>query len=176
MPPTRRDAANAASGLDAHAPFGTWIGEIAHHANIHMLAGREMEGDVAAVIDESAPQRRCLAHGAEHRFSDGACDRDHRRDEGGAVRPRGLGHAPRDRATERRACVAEPGAQERQFGNELGEQPVKAPRRRRIGALDLENAALRLDHEVDRPVIEVQPPARKGRGDHRGAPERRSIR
>ena len=88
-----------------------------------MLVVRQMQRDVAAIIDIGAVERRGAQHGAENFLRHRACDRRHRGDEtiGGERRHRRV-HAPRDHALQRARCRVGGLAQQRQFVAELVEQ------------------------------------------------------
>ena len=80
-----------------------------------------------------------------------------------AIGPGGLGHTPRDGTFERRRRRR--GADRRSktsSADELGEEPVEAKPRRRLGASHRARFPSDLDDEIDRPSVEVQPPARRG--------------
>ena len=121
--PTRTKA----SGLAA--PASVELFRRAHDADVEMLAGREVKGDVPAIVHEGAPQGRSLDHGGKHRLGDRARDRDHRRDEDVAIRPGGLGHAPRDRDLEAaQACRRADGAAFGSSATSSARSPLKRSR------------------------------------------------
>ena len=157
------DAAHRRSGVDREAAVERQAGEavrrVGEEADLERRARREMEGDVAAVVDVGATDPR-LGEGADQLLGDAAGHRRHRRDEAAAagMRPAGRDHAPRDRAggrgrrAGRRRQVE---AQQRQLGDQLLEHAAKA----QPGAIDALGGGAALafgeDDAVDRPVLEV---------------------
>ena len=134
------------------APSSAWRED----AGAQAVAGREMDRDVAAVVDIGLVERAAGQHRLQHLVGDGAGDGGHRRDEDGAMRPHGLGHAPRDRALQQRIGLADRPAQDRQLAHQRRQDVAEAIDGLAIGALDLVARAERLDDEVDRPVLQVQ--------------------
>src|SRR4029450_13240463 len=72
------------------------------------LAGREMKGDVAAIVDVRFGEAAAFTHRGEEMIGDGAGDGGHRRDEAGAVGPAGSEHAASDGAMQSRRCRTRP--------------------------------------------------------------------
>ena len=92
--------------------------DIGHHAHAQCVAGREVQRDIAAVVDEGAVDAVALVEGDEllrHR----ARHCGHRRDEALAVGVAGPPHAPRYRARQGAWLVAHRLAQQRQLGHQL---------------------------------------------------------
>ena len=122
-------------------------------------AGRQMQGDVAAVVDVGLSSVRPAQQRLQHLVGDGAGDRGHRRDEDRAMRPDGRDHAPRDRAAQQRIAPRRPAraaaaARATSVGR-MSPKRVAGLRDRR--ASTSAGVAERLDDQVDRPVLQVQP-------------------
>ena len=120
------DAAHGHGVGDGHLALGHGLFQRAHDADGERGAGREVQRDVAAVVDVGAGQRRGCGHGGEGSLGDGAGDRRHRRDELRTVGPAGLRHAAGDGPLQGWEIVPQRCAQQRQLGDQLGEQAVEA--------------------------------------------------
>ncbi len=121
---------------------------------------RQMQRDVAAIVDIGAIERRLAQHRAENFLRHAAGDRRHRRDEmiGGKRRHRRM-HAARDLALQQALRRIGGLTQQRQLVAEFVEQTGEAASRGVIGRAHARLAATRLHDQVDRTILQMQPPA-----------------
>jgi len=120
----------------------------------------QVEGDIATIVDVSAIQRRSLEHRLQDGLGDGAGNCGHRSDkEVVAVRKDGVKHALRDGATGTRRIVTDTATKEREFRAQLIENRDKAACRGFIRKSDILPRAIRIDDQVYRSVLEMQPTA-----------------
>ena len=120
-------------------------------------ARRQMEGDVAAIVDEGAVEFRRRRHGREDFLGDGARHRRHRRDEAGTgVGERCPPHAAGDVAgREFRRRPAQQGKLGAQFIEDGREAAAGRGKCKRPGIAP----TLGADDEVDGPVVKMEPAA-----------------
>jgi hypothetical protein len=137
-------------------------------AGPQLLARREMDRDVATVVDIGLVERATVHEGRQHFVSHRARNRCHRRDVDRTMRPHGLGHAPRHRALKRGIALADRPPQRRQFADQAGKDVAEALDGLGIGAFDLGGRAEGLDDEVDRALLQMQPAVGQARGDRAG--------
>ncbi len=139
-----------------------------HQSDGEPFGTGQMQGDVAAIVDVGAIEPRRIKHGSENFFRDAAGDRGHRRDEmlGRKWRYRRM-HAARDDATERAASRIGSLSKLDQLFAEFIEQTVKTPRRSLVGGAHLTFTPLRLDDQIDRTVLQMQPLAVRKKRDLR---------
>ena len=156
------DAAHRAVVRQGHRA----VERLGEDAGAQAVAGREMDRDVAAVVDVGLVERAAGQHRLQHLVGDGAGDGGHRRDEDGTMRPHRLGHAPRDRALQQRIGVTDAAAQDRQLAHQRRQDVAEAIDGLPIRPLDLVAHAERLDDEVDRAVLQMQAAVGQTRGDH----------
>jgi antitoxin VapB len=129
------------------------------HADRERLIGRQMQRDVAAIIDVGAGERRRLGHRRQNFLGDRSSDRRHRRDETRRMERRDRRrHPARDDAPRPRRCRQGARPQQRQFVAELVENGREPPPCRRIGRFDSQALAEGLDDEVDRAIVEMSSP------------------
>ena len=134
-----------------------------------------MHRDVAAVVDVGAREAPPRLHGRQHLVGDGARDRRHRCDEARPVRPTGAAHPPRHRASQRRTALAEGASQQVELGDQIVEDRRKARAGLTVGGAHLGRLAEGLGHDVDRPVLQVQPAA-VGQDRHAGSARHQKVR
>ena len=139
-----------------------------HQADGELLATGQMQRDVAAIVDVGAIEPCRGQHRAENFFRDAARHRRHRRDEviGSKRRDRRM-HAARDDAFQRASNRIGGLSQFNQLLAEFIEQAGEAPRRSLVGGAHLAFAALRLDDQIDRTVLQMQPLAVRKKRDLR---------
>ena len=133
--------------------------EAGHRTDLEVLTGGEVQCDVAAVVDVSAGEPPARQHRIQHRIGDGAGDGGHRRDEHARVPRRGADHARRDRTGDFRQVRADRPTQDRQVADEEIEQRFEIADSLLIGRFHLARLPPGLDDQIDRPVLQVQPPA-----------------
>ncbi len=154
------DAARGIIGLDDHGPHHAEAIRPVHQADGELLAATEMQRDVAAIVDIGAIERRLIQHRTEDFLGHCARHRRHRRDEAvGREWRDGRMHAARDDAFQHTACRHGRLAQFDQFRTEFVEQAGEAPRRGIIGRANFRRSSLRAHDQVDRTVLQMQPPA-----------------
>ena len=158
--PAGRHAARRIARIDPHRlQHAIAVGPV-HQANRELLALAKMQRDVAAIVDIGAIERRCRQHRAKDFLCHTAGDGRHRRDE--AIRSEwgnGRMHAARNRSLQRATQGMSGLAQLSQFGAQLVEQAAQAARRRRIGGANVGLPTIRLDDQIDRAILQMQPPA-----------------
>ena len=128
----------------------------AHRPDAHRRAGRQVQRDVAAVVDPGARQPVAVV-GSDQLLRHRAGHRRHRRDEAAvAVRPAGVPHAPGDRRprsgqspsrTGRRSAAVRPPVRPASSGS--------ARQAASCAASTARGVAVGADHDVDRSVLEV---------------------
>ncbi len=118
-----------------------------------------MDGDVAAVVDESALQPPPREHRLQHRVGDGAGDGGHRRDEHTPMPLRRGDHPPGHRPPHSELRGPDRPAQDGQVADEDVEERCKIAHGLRVRRLDFARDPPSLDDQIDRAVLQVQPPA-----------------
>ena len=155
-----RDAASGIVGMDHHRAQQAMAIRPIHQADRELLAIAKMQRNVAAIIDVSARQSRRAQHRAKDLLGHRACDCGHRRNE--AITCKGCHrrmHAARDDTLE---CASPRIGRPSQFAElfaELIEQPGEPPRRGLIGRAHICLRPLRLHDQINRAVLQMQPPA-----------------
>lgn len=139
------------------------------HRCCKALARRQVEGDIAAVIDVGALEAAAGRERRQDLVGDGARHRRHGGDEDRTVGPDRRGHAPRHRAGDGRHRRPHGPAQDIQLLDQLGEQAFEAPGGAGIGAVNLAWWPKSLGHDIDGPVVQMQAAAVRQQGHLRGA-------
>ena len=124
-----------------------------------------MDRDVAAVVHIGLGERAATHQRLQHLVGDGAGNGGHRRDVAGAMRPHGFGHAPRYRTLQQGIGLSDRPTQYQKFADQGRQDVAEAIDRLRIGKLDLGLHAERLDDEIDRTVLQMQPSVAETGGD-----------
>ena len=112
------------------------------------------EGDVAAVVYMSLQQRRIRHQRRQHLVGHGTCNGGHGGDEGRRKGPHRPCHAPCDGIAEGLAVQGTP--QRWQFGDQIGKQGLEPDGGTAVGRRA--PCPGNLDHQVDGPVMQMQPP------------------
>ncbi|MET3310367.1 hypothetical protein ABIF41_002208 [Bradyrhizobium japonicum] len=157
--PAGRDPPHGIISIDLHSPHhAVAIGPV-HQADRKMFASRKMQRDVAAIVDIGLVERRRVQHCAQNLLGHAARHRGHRRDEaiGGIGRNGGI-HAARNGALQWARSGFRCLAQLRQLHAELIEQPGEAARCGVIGRTHLARPPPRFDDQINRPILQMQPP------------------
>jgi hypothetical protein len=154
--PAGGDPAHGALGRDLGPAVDSRRVEVTDDAGGEMFARREVERDVAAIVDISLREPPAFDQSCQHLVSDCACDRRHGRDETGAMGPDRLGHAPRDWPREARQYAADRLAKHIQFIDERRENVGEARPGLVVGPRDFVGFSEGLDDEIDRPVVQMQ--------------------
>jgi hypothetical protein len=124
----------------------------------------QMQRDVSAIVDVAFVSERPASSAASISSATAPRDRSHWRDEHGAVRPARGNHAPRDGPACERMGFAERARRSASSGHERGRMSAKRSRRLLVRQRNFPRLAPCFDHEIDRPVLQVQPVSGEPRG------------
>ncbi len=160
VPPAGRNAAHGIIGIHPDCPHHAVAIRPVHQADRKMLALAEMQGDVAAIVDIGPIERRCIQHCAENLLRHTAGNCRHRRNEtiSGIRRDRSV-HATRHDALQRcplRSAAARSSGSSAQSSSR---SPVNRSRRSLIGRAHCVGGSPRLDDQINRSILQMQPPA-----------------
>ena len=140
-----------------------------HDAGFEGLAGGQINGNVAAVVDVGLVQAAARHQRRQDLVGDGAGHRRHGRDENPLVGQDGADHAPRHRPRDGTGG-ADRGAEKGQFTHKLAEDRPEPRPRLLVGAADLVPIPESLDHQVDGTVLKmVAAPVAEDGADRRRA-------
>ena len=153
-----RDTPRGIISVDNQCPHQAMPVRPVHQADGELFAIGEVQGDIAAIIHIGTLKVRRSQHDAENLFRHRACHRRHRRNEmvGSKWRDRRM-HAARDHALQRASswigCLTQFG----QLFAKLVQQAGEAPRCGVIAGPHLRLVAFRLDNQIDRTILQMQP-------------------
>lgn len=154
------DAAYTICAADAYGACGTGDGEC--------LTFCKMQRNVSTIVDIGAGERCGCAHFRQHVIRDSACHGGHGRDARSPMRLHGVAHAAGDGTREGQTLLWNFRAQQWQLCHQLIEYGCKAKRHGGIGFAHSPGRTMRLDHEINWPVVEMQSPSvRQHAGLHR---------
>lgn len=141
--------------------MGSKIHRSGHEPHIEARTRREMQGNIAAIVDVSAIERCICCHRGQDFIGDRTSDSGHARDKSiPAQAADGAVHPTRDaQAGERRLrghCLA----QERQFRAQLIENRAEATSCGCVRGAHHLPSTIRRENQIDRPIVQMQPPLR----------------
>ena len=153
-------AAHTETGRQRELPEEPGLVRPTGQADGKCLAGFEMQGDITAIVDIGAGEVRRAGHGRENLVGHRPRHRSHRRDED-RLGKGGDGdlHAPRHGAHGGRRASRSRRAKKRELIGQFRQHRLETAQRRAIGGLDIGRGTKRLDDEINRPVLQMQPPA-----------------
>ena len=130
--------------------------KIGDDAGAQLMAGRQVDRDVATVVDIGFVECAAADHRFQHFIGHGARDGGHRRDVDRTMRPHCVGHASRDRALQQRIGLADRPAQRGQLAYQRRQDVTKALDRLLVGEGDFIAHTERLDQKIDRTMLQMQ--------------------
>ncbi len=134
-------------------------------AGAQLMAGRQVDSDVAAVVDIGFVEHAVAHQRLQHLVGNGAGYSCHGRDVDGAMRPHRLGHPARYWTLQQRIGLAHRATQCRELTHQRRQDVAKALDRLAVGSFDFVRCAEGFDDQVDRSVLKVQAAIRKSGGN-----------